>query len=82
MAIVNRNGHGVTTALPGNADAVTVGSVSVPYPQAPANQAGGSSKAQISRDVKGSFPPAGSKSTPNASSKGKQSSSKTTVYGQ
>lgn len=80
MAVVNRNGHGVTTSLPSNSDAVTVGSLNVPYPQAPAQQSGGSGGPQITKDAATSSPPKGTKSTPNSSGKGKQTSSKLGVY--
>lgn len=79
MSVINKSGHGVTTALPSNADAVTVGPVTMPYQQAPANQSGGKGGPEVSRGQK---PPANSKSTPNSSLKGKQSSTKKSVYGQ
>lgn len=82
MAIVNNNGHGVTTVLPKTADGVQVAPVTMPFQEAPANQSGGPGGPPVTRDSKGSFPPAGTKSTPNSSLKGKQSSTKTSVYGQ
>lgn len=82
MAVVNRSGHGVTTSLPSNSDAVTVGSLSMPYMQAPANQSGGKGGPEVSGVARGQKPPAGTKSTPNSSLNGKQSSAKKSVYGQ
>jgi hypothetical protein len=79
MAITNRNGHGVTTALPSNADAVTVSPVSLPTQLPPSNQAG-SGAAQVARDTAGSYPPA-KVSSPNVGGKaGSGSSVKKGVY--
>lgn len=80
MAITNKNGHGVTTSLPNNADAVSVGAISLPIQGVPANQSGGTSGPTVAHDTASSYPPKGAVSSPNSSSRGKQTSSKNGVY--
>ena len=41
MAVRNKNGHGVTSVLPDNADGVQVAPAKIVFQQAPANQSGG-----------------------------------------